>query len=78
MPGSRSKTTSQPKVSPTVSAEDVKGSNGKRRKNFLKVENELLVKAYIHTTLDPVHGTDQKSEVFWVSVRNQFQDSRAL
>ena len=65
-------------VSPTVSAEDVKGSNGKRRKNFLKVENELLVKAYIHTTLDPVHGTDQKSEVFWVSVRNQFQDSRAL
>ena len=40
----------------------------------MKVEDELLVKAYVHTTLDHVHGTDQKSDVFSVSVRNKFQE----
>ena len=32
------------------------------------------MKAYVRTTLDRVHGTDQKSEVFWASVRNKRQE----
>jgi len=40
----------------------------KKAPNFKVQEDVLLARAYANVTTDPVHGTDQKSDMFWSNV----------
>lgn len=55
----------QPKVTSTT-----------KRTNFSVEEDILLVKAWINTSIDPIHGNDQKSTKFWDRILEKYNENK--
>ena len=43
-----------------------------RPKNFSPIEDQILSRAYVNTSLDPIKGNDQKAGDFWSNVRDVY------
>jgi hypothetical protein len=58
-----------------ASAADTPNPNASRKKkprNFSNVEDQMLCRAFVNTSSNPIVGTDQKGKVFWATVKSKF------
>ncbi|XP_028117196.1 glutathione S-transferase T3-like [Camellia sinensis] len=46
--------------------------------NFSKKEDNLLISAWLNTSLDAVHGNEQKSKTFWRRVGEYFHEHKTF
>ncbi|CAL5324719.1 unnamed protein product [Camellia sinensis] len=49
-----------------------------RSGNFSKEEDNLLISAWLNTSLDAVHGNEQKSKTFWRRVGEYFHEHKTF
>ncbi|XP_028121253.1 glutathione S-transferase T3-like [Camellia sinensis] len=49
-----------------------------RNGNFSKEEDNLLISAWLNTSLDAVHGNEQKSKTFWRRVGEYFHEHKTF
>ena len=52
-----------------------KSTKGNRQQNYSTLEDDLLVAAWAHTSLDALIGTDQSSSSYWGRI-NDYYNSR--
>ena len=45
-----------------------------RPRNFGNIEDQLLCRAYVNVSCNPVVGTDQKRKIFWESIKYRYED----
>jgi len=67
---SKKKKGKQPRASPTTVAS---GTNRKPR-NFGNIEDQLLCRAYVNVSCNPIKGTDQKRNAFWESIKTKYEE----
>lgn len=54
-------------VTPPVKA------NTKRTRNFTDKEDKLLVAAWLHASMDPIVGTEQKHATYWNRIHEEYE-----
>lgn len=60
----------QPRASPTT----VASGTSRKPRNFSTVEDELLCRAYVNVSCNPIKGTDQKRTAFWESIKTKYEE----
>ena len=50
--------------------------NQKRTKNFSRPEDELLVSAWLNTSIDPIQGTNQTRGAYWKRIHEYFHSNK--
>jgi hypothetical protein len=57
-------------------AGSAQGSSTKapRPRNFGNIEDQLLCRAYVNATCNPMVGTDQKRTAFWEAIKSKYED----
>jgi len=70
--GSDSASSQAPSVAVNPSASASGSSRKPKPRNFSKVEDELLCRAYVNATTNSVCGTDQKLKDFWKDIKSKF------
>jgi len=74
-PETTSPPTPQSISTPEVKPEPGPGKGkGRRPSNFTAEEDEILCRAFVATSLDPIRGCGQKREVFWASVFKKYKE----
>jgi hypothetical protein len=73
----RRSTSSTARCTPTsqASAADTPSSNASKKKkprNFSNVEDQMLCRAFVNTSSNPIVGANQKGKVFWATVKSKF------
>ncbi|PNT66913.1 hypothetical protein BRADI_3g18451v3, partial [Brachypodium distachyon] len=48
-------------------------ANNKRKGNFSDKEDEVLVAAWLHASMDPIVGTEQKSATYWNRIHEEYE-----
>ncbi|EAZ16064.1 hypothetical protein OsJ_31505 [Oryza sativa Japonica Group] len=72
----------QPQHSPMVGEQpsaEVGGSsrpNNKRSKNFNTAEDQMLVSAWLNTTLDAITGVEQHRDSYWARIHQYFHENK--
>lgn len=56
-----------------TSEKSVTDNGGKRNKNYSELEDCLITKAYASVSVDPVHGSQQKGNIFWAKVHQKYR-----
>jgi hypothetical protein len=46
----------------------------KKPRNFSGFEDEILCRAYVSASTNPLVGTDQKLELFWKDIKKRFDE----
>ena len=57
------------------SSEEVEEVTGRTRVNWIELENQRLLSAWCHHSIDAVKGTDQKAEHYWKAVAVEFNSN---
>ena len=57
------------------SSEEVEEVTGRTRVNWTELENQRLLSAWCHHSIDAVKGTDQKAEHYWKAVAQEFNSN---
>jgi len=57
------------------SSEEVEEVTGRTRVNWTELENQRLLSAWCHHSIDAVKGTDQKAEHYWKAVAVEFNSN---
>jgi hypothetical protein len=47
---------------------------GKKPRNFGTIEDQLLCRAYVNVSCNPIRGTDQKRTAFWETVKIKYEE----
>lgn len=48
-------------------------ANNKRKGNFSDKEDEVLVVAWLHASMDPIVGTEQKHATYWNRIHEEYE-----
>ncbi|PNT61056.1 glutathione S-transferase T3-like isoform X2 [Brachypodium distachyon] len=51
-------------------------ANNKRKGNFTDKEDEVLVVAWLHASMDPIVGTEQKNATYWNRIHEEYESHK--
>ena len=61
-----------PKETFQLTSSVMSDSNVKRNKYYSELEDYLIMKAYVSISVDPLHGSQQKANMFWAKVHQKY------